>query len=156
MIRLWCPPRKVVAEQVQRPDIYAVCTPLEVPFKAKSEHCRLLNERVHNTRRSEGECNRECMRQAAWATRTVGGKYLTVSSVGRRSIRVSSARWPRRGGGRMAREGKKIFENCEWHCRELRRAFVGEKLQVGIYILSDEPNICHGISIHHMMVHICY
>ena len=56
----------------------------------------------------------------------------------------------------MAREGKKIFENCEWHCRELRRAFVGEKLQVGIYILSDEPNICHGISIHHMMVHICY
>ena len=79
MIRSWCPPRKVVAEQVQRPDIYAVCTPLEVPFKAKSEHCRLLNERVHNTRRSEGECNRECMRQAAWATRTVGGKYLSDS-----------------------------------------------------------------------------
>ena len=50
----------------------------------------------------------------------------------------------------MAREGKKIFENCECHFRELRRAFVGKKLQVGVYILSDRPNICHGISIHHI------
>ena len=119
MIRSWCPARKVVAEQVQRLDIYAVCTPLEVPFKAKSEHCRLLNERVNNTRRSEGECNRECMRQAAWATRTVGGQWaasaggaLGCPALGDRD--EVGAGW-RGKGRRFSKTANGIAGNCEGH-----------------------------------------
>ena len=86
MIRSWCPPRKVVAEQVQRPDIYAVYIPLEVPFKAQSEHFRFS---------MRGCTIRESRRENA--TGSVGGKRH-----GQRGPLVASIwQWAASAGGAL-------------------------------------------------------
>ena len=81
----------VVEQQVPRPDIYVVSTPLAVPFKAWSEHCRLLKEKVHKIREGRREnATRSVGGKQHGQRGPFGGKYLAVNS---RSIRVSSVRW---------------------------------------------------------------
>ena len=155
MIRSWCSARKVVAELTSAATRYLRSVhPIRSSLQSAIRTFSLFNERVHNTRKSEGECNRECWRQAAWATRTVGGKYLTVSSVGRRSIRVSSARWPRRGGAgwqgrgrRFSKTANVISGNCEGHLLGKSCKLGYTYCQIGRTFVTAFPSTTSGITV---------